>query len=156
MPISESVRDTRFSHPRALRRAQEGFTLIELLVVILIIGVLAAIAIPSFISQKKKADDAAAVSLARTAETAIESYGTGNNGSYAGATPSSLHSAEASINVTSNTTDPYVSSVLADVNGYTLVIASPMSGGSFTVTKSGNSVTRSCTGTGGGCVAGTW
>ena len=49
-----------------------GFTLIELLVVILIIGILAAIAIPSFLSQKSKAYDASAKELAQTAQTAME------------------------------------------------------------------------------------
>jgi type IV pilus assembly protein PilA len=150
------VRDTCFSRRRAPRRAQDGFTLIEVLVVVLIIGILAAIAIPSFLSQKHKADDAGAVSLARNAETAMESYGASNSGSYSGATASSLHSIEPAIDVTSNTTDPYVSSVTANVTDYTLVVASPMSTGSFTLTKSGNSITRSCTGTGGGCVGGSW
>jgi type IV pilus assembly protein PilA len=51
---------------------ENGFTLIELLVVILIIGVLAAIAIPSFLSQRGKAYDASAKSIARTAQTAEE------------------------------------------------------------------------------------
>src|SRR3978361_1982092 len=53
-----------------------GFTLIELLVVILIIGILAAIAIPSFLNQKGKANDASANELARTAQTQDEPYAT--------------------------------------------------------------------------------
>ena len=148
------MRDSR-RHPRT-PPAQAGFTLIELLIVVLIIGILAAIAIPSFLSQKKKADDAGAMSLVRNAETAIESYGVSNNGSYSGATASSLNSIEPAINITSNVSNAYVSGVTATATDYTLVVASPMSGGSFTVTKSGNTITRSCTGTGGGCVSSTW
>src|SRR6476661_28231 len=67
---------------KLLRRTQEekGFTLIELLVVILIIGILAAIAIPAFLNQKGKAYDSNAKSDARTAATAEETYYTDNNG----------------------------------------------------------------------------
>ena len=57
---------------------EKGFTLIELLVVILIIGILAAIAIPSFLNQKGKANDANAKAVARTAQTAEETYFTDN------------------------------------------------------------------------------
>ncbi len=83
------------------RRAEDekGFTLIELLVVILIIGILAAIAIPSFLNQKGKANDAAAKSQARTAQTAAETYGTDNNG-YARMTVGSLQTIESTLNDT--------------------------------------------------------
>ena len=62
---------TRLRH-RA--HGQEGFTLIELLVVILIIGILAAVAIPAFLSQKGKGQDANVKSDINSAQTAEESY----------------------------------------------------------------------------------
>src|SRR5256885_13251086 len=86
---------------RKLReRAQEenGFTLIELLVVILIIGILAAIAIPSFLNQRSKGNDAEAKSTAVTAAEAMETCATDNNGSYSGCTKASLQSIEPTLN----------------------------------------------------------
>lgn len=61
---------------------ESGFTLIELLVVMLILGILAAIAIPSFFNQKDKATDAEAKAMARTAQTAMETWGVDHGGVY--------------------------------------------------------------------------
>jgi type IV pilus assembly protein PilA len=59
---------------KAMDEKEEGFTLIELLVVIIIIGILAAIAIPVFLNQRKKGWDAQAKSDIRNAVTAMETY----------------------------------------------------------------------------------
>ena len=67
-----------------------GFTLIELLVVIIIIGILAAIAIPVYLNQRQKAYDSTAQSDLRNMATAMEAYYSDNN-DYTGVTETILH-----------------------------------------------------------------
>src|ERR1700760_746800 len=62
--------------------SEAGFTLIELLVVMLILGILAAIALPAFFNQKDKAGDSKAKENAHTAQVAMETCATENNGQY--------------------------------------------------------------------------
>src|SRR5690554_2335736 len=75
----------RIQKALAKRQAGEGgFTLIELLVVIVIIGILAAIAIPAFLNQREKAWQKAVESDLRNAAIAAESFGVSNGGDYTG------------------------------------------------------------------------
>ena len=84
------------------RTADEGgFTLIELLVVILIIGILAAIAIPAFLSQTSKANDTAAKTQVGTMQTAMETYASEHSGSYVGGTLAELQAIEPTLKDTS-------------------------------------------------------
>jgi type IV pilus assembly protein PilA len=150
------------SRLRRAQRSEDGFTLIELLVVILIIGILAAIVIPSFLNQKGKAVDAAAKELAHTAQVAAETYATDNSGSYVGMTQAVLAGYESTIQTTSGNGNAYLSAATgaAPVGGYT-VTATSTNGDTFSILLQSNGlITRTCTSastTRTGCpAAGTW
>jgi type IV pilus assembly protein PilA len=133
---------------RQRAKDERGFTLIELLVVILIIGILAAIVIPSFLNQKGKAVDAAAKELAHTAQVAAESFATDNNGSYVGLTPATLNTYESTIQIGSGGNNAYVAtpggtSNLSS-NTYT-VTATSTNLDTFSITRNSNgTITRTC------------
>ncbi len=71
---------------KSMEEKDQGFTLIELLVVIIIIGILAAIAIPTFLNQRQKGWQGQVESAVKNATTAAESHAVDNNGSYASST----------------------------------------------------------------------
>ena len=110
-------------------QGQEGFTLIELLVVILIIGILAAVAIPTFLSQTKKATDSNVVAALGTLQTTEATYLSSNTSGYT-TDPSALEAIEPTL---SNAVKNYSLTVTAaSATGYTATAKSPTGGAGVT------------------------
>ena len=131
--------------------SEGGFTLIELLVVMLILGILAAIALPAFFNQKDKAGDAKAKEYAHSAQVAMETFFT-DNGTYVGADKAALEAIEPTLS-----SAVFVGETPGNLSEstYTITIEGSKVTQTFTIDNDAGTLTYPCTEAGkGGCPAG--
>lgn len=151
--------------PQRLNRAMsdrpitrsDGFTLVEVLVVCLIVALLAAIAIPTFIGQQRKGQDADAKSNARNLVSHVEACRAASEDYTLCDTAAELGSTGLPLVDGAPVADDTVGVAAATRETYTVTAQSRHSSNSFSIRRTaGGGIERVCTGVGGGCSNGSW
>jgi type IV pilus assembly protein PilA len=139
------------------KQRDDGFTLVEVLVVCLIVALLAAIALPTFLGQQHKAQDADAKSNARNLVSHVEACEVTSEDYSLCDTVAELGSTGLPLVDGAPVADATVGVASASRTGFTVTAQSRHNSNTFSIRRTaGGPVERICTGSGGGCVGGSW
>jgi type IV pilus assembly protein PilA len=139
------------------KQRDDGFTLVEVLVVCLIVALLAAIALPTFLGQQHKAQDADAKSNARNLVSHVEACEAASEDYSLCDTAAELGSTGLPLVDGTPVADATVGVASASRTGYTVTAQSRHNSNTFSIRRTaGGAIERICTGSGGGCVGGSW
>ena len=142
---------------RGTRTGQDGFTLVEVLVVCLIIAALAAIAIPVFLGQQSKAQDADAKSNARNLVSHLEACHASSEDYQLCDTAAELGTTGLPLVDGAPIADGTVGVAAAARDTFTVTAQSRHNSNTFSIARDATgAITRSCVGSGGGCNGGSW